>query len=141
MKNKSKKGFTLVEIMIVVVIIGLLTAMAIPAFQGVRERSLKGVMDNDARQISSAAAQYFLENPTPTTSVTVGQLVSGDPAVNRGIPYLSGYSDKIGITNSTPIAVGGTFSLVNPSVNGGAPVVYQVDTGRELPENATEETP
>ncbi|MFP4070025.1 MAG: prepilin-type N-terminal cleavage/methylation domain-containing protein, partial [Opitutales bacterium] len=35
-KNQNKKGFTLVEIMIVVVIIGLLAAMAIPAFQKVR---------------------------------------------------------------------------------------------------------
>ncbi|MGB0414704.1 MAG: prepilin-type N-terminal cleavage/methylation domain-containing protein, partial [Coraliomargarita sp.] len=40
MNTKSKKGFTLVEIMIVVVIIGLLAAMAIPAFQKVRENAI-----------------------------------------------------------------------------------------------------
>lgn len=44
-KNTSKKGFTLVEIMIVVVIIGLLAAMAIPAFQKVRESSRSSAMD------------------------------------------------------------------------------------------------
>lgn len=136
MKNKSKKGFTLVEIMIVVVIIGLLTAMAIPAFQGVRERSLRGVMDNDARQISSAAAQYFLEaDPTVVAAgtVTVADLVNGNPAVSNGTPYLSGISNQTGLALTDVIAAGGTFQLVNPSVNGGQPVTYEVDTGREQP--------
>ncbi len=65
--TRSSKGFTLVEIMIVVVIIGLLAAMAIPAFQKVRENSIGKAMENDARQIASAAQQYFLENAGITT--------------------------------------------------------------------------
>ncbi len=60
-KNTSKKGFTLVEIMIVVVIIGLLAAMAIPAFKKVREDSKASAIKNDARQIAAAAQQYMLE--------------------------------------------------------------------------------
>lgn len=69
-KNTSKKGFTLVEIMIVVVIIGLLAAMAIPAFKKVRENSRGSAMDNDARQIASAAQQYMLENSVTTVAIT-----------------------------------------------------------------------
>ena len=70
--NKSK-GFTLVEIMIVVVIIGLLAAMAIPAFQKVRAASQDKTVLNNARQLSAAADQYYLEQGVST--VSVGNLI------------------------------------------------------------------
>jgi type IV pilus assembly protein PilA len=60
--NRSTKGFTLVEIMIVVVIIGLLAAMAIPAFQKVRASSQDKAVVNNLRQMQAGADQYFLEN-------------------------------------------------------------------------------
>ena len=74
MKNTNQtKGFTLVEIMIVVVIIGLLAAMAIPAFQKVRKASQDKTVLNNARQLSAAADQYYLENGVST--VTISNLI------------------------------------------------------------------
>jgi len=76
MKNSSSsstKGFTVVEIMIVVVIIGLLAAMAFPAVQKIRQSVQdKAVLDN-ARLLAVAADQYFLENGVST--VTLDKLV------------------------------------------------------------------
>ena len=63
----------MVEIMIVVVIIGLLAAMAIPAFQKVRASSQDKAVLNNLRQLSSAADQYFLEKGA--SSVLSNELV------------------------------------------------------------------
>lgn len=69
-KIQSSKGFTLVEIMIVVVIIGLLAAMAIPAFQKVRTASQDKAVLNNMRQLAAAADQYYLENGATTVNQT-----------------------------------------------------------------------
>ena len=99
--NQSKKGFTLVEIMIVVVIIGLLAAMAIPAFQKVRQSSQDKAVLNNARQLSAAADQYYLENGV--SSVTLGSLVGSANYVKAlnlvaSETYPSGYTQGQTIT-------------------------------------------
>ena len=60
--RRVSPAFTLVEIMVVVVVIGLLAMLALPAFQRIRSASQdKGVLNN-ARQLSSAADSYYLES-------------------------------------------------------------------------------
>src|SRR3954464_10003209 len=100
-QSRSTQGFTLVEIMIVVVIIGLLAAMAIPAFQKVRTSSQDKAVLNNARQLAAAADQYFLENGV--SSVAVGNLVGSTNYVKAlnlvaNETYPTGYTQGITIS-------------------------------------------
>ncbi len=57
----ARRGFTLVEIMIVVAIIGMLAALAVPTFITARKQSQAKRIYNDARQIDAAISQWALE--------------------------------------------------------------------------------
>ena len=98
----TRRAFTLVEIMVVVVIIGLLAAMAIAAFKRVQERSLASRMANDIRQCEAAFQRYALENGGWPPATAPGVVPAG-----MG-PYLPP-------AYSQPTALGGNFSWSGPN--------------------------
>jgi prepilin-type N-terminal cleavage/methylation domain-containing protein len=69
--NRKHAGFTLVEIMIVVAIIALLAAIAVPGFLRARKRSQASKILNDLRMIDAAVDQYAIET-NRTTNFVVG---------------------------------------------------------------------
>ena len=91
--NKKHGGFTLVEIMIVVAIIALLAAIAVPGFLRARKRSQATRILNDLRMIDSAVDQYAIEtnrvtgNAVRTTDWT-SYLKSGTVLYNTGLDLL-----------------------------------------------------
>ena len=60
-KMKNQKGFTLIELMIVIAIIGILAAIAIPQFSAYRKRSYDASSQSDLRNAATAQEAYFVD--------------------------------------------------------------------------------
>ncbi len=107
MKSATRDGgFTLVEIMIVVAIIGLLATFAVPSFLRARVRSQTAVCINSLRQIDSAKEQWALMSMVSTGPVVVAQI---NDYMKKGAPVCPGggtYSyNNIGVDPTCSVAV------------------------------------
>ena len=109
--RKARRAFTLVEIMIVVLIIGILLAIAIPNFIRARESSRAKSCQANLKQIDSSTEQYLMDNKTTTYPA----LSALSPTYLKSAPSCpSGGTYTIGSASASPsCSIGGTAGAYN----------------------------
>jgi type II secretion system protein G len=111
LNRRRERGFTLVEIMIVVLIIGILLAIAVPSFMSARERSRANACRSNLRQIQAAKEQWAMAtNQGPTATPGWDNLVPDFIQQQPSCP--SGGTYTIGNMSTNPTcSIGGNHSL------------------------------
>lgn len=109
--KKQNKGFTLVEIMIVVAIIGLLAAIGIPSFSRARANSIEKAKANNIRILEGAIEEWAMEK-----GHTNGATIVYDEVYE----YVKGATAAADLSSATgPLAVGDNTIATMPTIVGG----------------------
>ena len=84
--HKNEKGFTLVELMVVVVIIGVLVAIAVPLYGAMTTRAANNAHDANVRTIKGSGSMYLANEGTPESDLSI--TVELDPFLEGGLDSL-----------------------------------------------------
>jgi len=100
LRGNNQKGFTLIELMIVIAIIGILAAIAIPNFISYRDKAFCSAAESDANNIAIAMADYYADPSHVTIEITVATFLDplSGPAGNVNTATISGSVAAIVIT-------------------------------------------
>ena len=119
MKAQMQKGFTLIELMIVVAIIGILAAVALPAYQDYTKRSHVSEGLALAGGSKTAVTEYYSSNgvwPTGNGSAGIAPAASIKGNAVRSVAVTQ--SGKITVTFNTKVDTGKTLELQGTNANG-----------------------
>jgi general secretion pathway protein G len=100
-RSREQAGFTLLELLIVVAIIGLLVAIAIPALQYALDKSKQRVTLSDMRMIANAVMTYDLDNSFfPSNSLDAAGLMNVlRPYAGRALPETDRWGNEFGYSS------------------------------------------